>query len=90
RSRFRLQIAVHPYAELARVTRDGRELSPDVRHTPLVLDLEAGEFEVELRHPRWGSRVFRFGDADVTDGRPYALSGDMETGRLALNEVLSK
>jgi len=90
RSRFRLQIAVHPYAELARVTRDGRELSLDVRHTPLVLDLEAGDFEAELRHPRWGSRAFRFGGADVADGRTYALSGDMETGRLALNEVLSK
>lgn len=90
RSRFRLQIAVNPYAELVRLARDGRPMAVDVRHTPLVLDLEAGAFEAELRHPRWGSRVFRFGSEDVADGRTYALSGDMETGRLVLNAVLSK
>ncbi|HEX7901312.1 MAG TPA: hypothetical protein VF950_26370 [Planctomycetota bacterium] len=87
RSRFRLQIVVTPFAELSRVTRDGKDVELDVRHTPLALSLEAGAYEIELTHPRWGARPFRFRTADVKDGGTYVLSGDMEAGGLGLREL---
>ena len=87
RSRFRLQVVVTPFAELSRVTRDGKDVELDVRHTPIALSLEAGAYEIELTHPRWGTRPFRFRTADVKDGGTYVLSGDMEAGGLGLREL---
>jgi hypothetical protein len=81
-----LQVVVAPFAEL-RVTRDGKDVELEQRHTPLALSLDAGEIEIELSHPRAGTRRFFVRPSDVKDGRRYALSGDLESGVLSLREL---
>lgn len=87
RTRFSLQIVVAPYAELTRVVRDGKDVELEIRHTPLVLTLEAATYEFELTHPRIGTRRARVRPSDVKDGRAYVLAGDLEAGGLNCFEL---
>src|SRR5207247_2325943 len=54
---FALKIAVHPFAQVVSLSRDGEALRLDQTTTPLLIpELRVGSYELQLRHPQLGSR----------------------------------
>ncbi len=86
RGGFRLKISAGPWAEVTRFAREGKDLELPARETPLVVpgELEIGDYEVELAHPRLGRRTRRIAASELQEGKTYLLSGDLEEGTTTL------
>ncbi|HLF95028.1 MAG TPA: hypothetical protein VJB14_16285 [Planctomycetota bacterium] len=84
RGSFTLKIGPSPYAEDVRILREGKEILLVQRATPLVaVDLEIGDFTVELAHPDSGKRTVTIPASLLREGKAYVLSGRMK-GELAV------
>lgn len=87
RGSFTLKIGPSPYAEEVRILREGKEIPLAQRATPLVaVDLEIGDFTVELAHPETGKRTVTIPAASLREGKAYVLSGRMK-GELAVTPL---
>lgn len=86
RGAFRLKISASPWAEVTRLVREGIEIPLPIRETPLVIpgELEIGDFEIELSHPRLGRRTRRILATELQEGKTFLLSGDLEEGTITL------
>ncbi|MBV8878988.1 MAG: hypothetical protein JO332_03380, partial [Planctomycetaceae bacterium] len=85
---FTLKIFVGPFAEVSKVTRNGKDVALSQRATPLILgNLEIGDFEIELTHPQLGKKVEKLGEAQLKDGRAYQLSGRFQDPKLRMTEL---
>jgi hypothetical protein len=86
---FRLKIAVSPYAEGVRLLREGVEVSLPRDYTPLAVAavLDAGRYEVVLRHPKWGERRHAIGVDELEEGKVHVLTGDMESGKFRVTRL---
>ncbi len=83
---FRLRIAVAPWARVQSLARGGVATPLENSETPLLVPgtLELGDYEIELSHPRFGTRKKALAEADLAAGKTYLLSGSMETGEFSL------
>jgi hypothetical protein len=82
-----LKLLVGPWADVVRVTREGRDLALPAKATPLVVpNVEIGELEVELSHPQHGRKVEKIPASKLKDGKTYLLSGRMQDPSLKLEE----
>ncbi len=87
RGSFTLKIGPSPYAEDVRILREGKEISLTQRATPLVaVDLEVGDFTIELAHPDSGKRTVTIPASSLREGKAYVLSGRMK-GELAVTPL---
>lgn len=75
---FALKVLVGPFAQITRLSRDGKDIQLAKRFTPVTLaDLEIGEYDLELEHPQLGKKLIKIGAKDLKDGRTYQISGLM-------------
>jgi serine/threonine protein kinase len=82
-----LRLLVGPWAEVVRVTREGKDVALAAKATPLVVpNVEIGDLEVELSHPQHGRKVEKIPAAKLKDGKTYVLSGRMQDPALRLEE----
>jgi serine/threonine protein kinase len=73
---FALKVVIGPYAQITRISRDGKEIQLEKRFTPVTLvDLEIGDYDLELSHPQLGKKQIKIGAKDLKDGRAYLISG---------------
>jgi len=85
---FTLRIFVGPYAEVTRLTRNGKDVPLSQRVTPLTLSgLEIGDFEIELTHPTLGRKVETVGEKQLKDGKSYQVSGRFQDAKLRVTEL---
>lgn len=85
---FTLRIAVHPFAQVVSVTRNGAPVAVDQPDTPLeVRDLRIGSYELQLRHPKFGDRTVKISEEKLKAGKTYEIWGRMENPALALREL---
>ncbi|HVR86745.1 MAG TPA: serine/threonine-protein kinase [Planctomycetota bacterium] len=85
---FTLRIFVGPYAELTKLTRNGKEVPLSQRVTPLILGgLEIGNFELELSHPQLGKKVEKISEQQLKDGKAYQISGRFQDAKLRMAEL---
>jgi predicted Ser/Thr protein kinase len=84
---FSLSIAVHPFAEVARITCDGEAVALEQRSSPLLESgLRIGAYEIVLRHPTLGEKTVRMSKESLKSGRTYVLWGRMENPSLRVDE----
>jgi len=78
RGRFRLKIAVSPWATVTRLERNGEVLSLVDRDTPLVVpqELEIDDYKIELTSPK-GRKDAKISANSLQPGKTYVLWGDM-------------
>jgi len=85
---FALRVAVHPFAEVVSLTRDGEPVRLDQTSTPLTLPgLRVGSYELELRHPQLGSRTVKIAMDQLKAGRTYVVWGQMDKPTLEVKEL---
>jgi hypothetical protein len=90
RGSFTLRILVGPFAEITRMTRDGKEVPlPAQRFTPIFAlgPLPIGDYELELSHPELGRKVEKIGAAQLKDGKSYRISGHLADPQLAFTPL---
>ncbi len=88
RGSFTLKIGPAPYGEQVRVLREGAEVPLPAGATPLVLvNLEIGDFTVELSHPEAGKRTVAIPAGSLLEGKVYVLSGRMKGGELVVTPL---
>jgi hypothetical protein len=75
---FALKILIGPFAEIKRLSRDGKEIPLAKPFTPITLaDLEIGDYDIDLVHPQLGRKQIKIGAKDLKDGKTYQISGLM-------------
>lgn len=80
---FTLRVLIAPYAKIAQVRKDGREVAIGETFTPAVLkDLEIGDYELRLEHPELGTAPVSIAAGDLKNGKTYLLSGPVKEARL--------
>jgi hypothetical protein len=85
RGSFALKISPDPFAQITRLTCDGRAVTLRRDETPMVLPkLDIGDYEIELSHPDLGRKMIRISGKDLKDGRTYAITGKMPGVELKL------
>jgi hypothetical protein len=85
---FTLKVAVHPYARLVSMTRDGEAVPLEQDATPLVTpDLRVGSYVIVLRHPQLGERTVHLSREQIRPGRTYEVWGRMENAALDVKEL---
>jgi len=85
---FTLKIFVGPYAELTKLTRNGKDIPLSQRATPLIVGgLEIGDFELELSHPQLGKKVEKISEKQLKDGKAYQVSGRFQDAKLRVTEL---
>jgi len=76
---FTLTVAVHPFAELLRISRDGTPLPLEGRVTPFQEPgLRIGTYEVVLRHPTLGEKRVAIPAGSLQPGKTVTIWGRME------------
>ncbi len=84
---FSLTIAVHPFAEVVRVVRDGEPLTLEQKTTPLLeAGLRIGTYEVVLRHPKHGEKKVTLPKESLKAGKTYSIWGWMDGPSLNVRE----
>ena len=84
---FTLRIMVGPYAQVTRLTRNGKDVPLANRFTPLALaNLEVGDFEAELTHPQLGKKTVKIAAAQLKDGKTYLITGLISAPALSVAE----
>ncbi|RPH38573.1 MAG: hypothetical protein EHM91_13705 [Planctomycetota bacterium] len=88
RGRFRLKIAVSPWATVTRLERDGEVIDLVDRDTPLVVpqELEIDDYKIELTSPK-GRKDARILANSLQPGRTYVLWGDMSGEKFQVAEL---
>ncbi|HLY11394.1 MAG TPA: serine/threonine-protein kinase [Planctomycetota bacterium] len=85
---FTLKIAVHPFAQIVSLTRDGEPVTLDGTTTPRVLtDLRVGTYDVLLRHPQFGDRTVSLPRSRIQAGKTYVVWGQMGKPALDVTEL---
>jgi predicted Ser/Thr protein kinase len=85
---FTLKIFVGPYAEITKLTRNGKDVPLSQKVTPLTLGgLEIGDFEIELTHPTLGKRVEKISEKQLKDGKSFQISGRIQDAKLRVTEL---
>jgi len=85
---FRLRIAVHPFAKVVSLTRNGTPVPLEQPDSPMeVPELRLGSYELLLRHPRFGDRTLKIGEDRLRAGKTYEVWGRMENPALELREL---
>jgi serine/threonine protein kinase len=85
---FSLRMIVGPFAELTKLTRNGKDVPVPQRVTPLVLGgLEIGDYEVEFTHPQLGKKTEKISEKQLKDGKTYQISGRLQDARLRVTEL---
>jgi hypothetical protein len=85
---FTLRIFVGPYAELTKLTRNGKDVPVAQRITPLVVgNLEIGDYELELTHPQFGKKVEKISAGQLKNGKVYQLGGQIKDAKLRMTEL---
>jgi len=85
---FVLRILVGPYAEVTKLTRNGKDVPLSQRVTPLVLGgLEIGDYEVELSHPQLEKKTVKITEKQLKDGKAYQISGRFQDAKLRVTEL---
>jgi len=88
RGSFVLQLAPLPFAQISRMTCDGRVVAFPKYETPFKMSkLEIGDYEIELVHPDLGKKLLRIGAKELKDGRTYLISGKMSEASLKVSEL---
>jgi len=84
---FALRIAVHPYARVVRVVREGKPVELAERDTPVLYPgLEIGDYDVVLSHPASGEKSIRLPGGSLRSGKTYVLWGRMADPTLQVAE----
>jgi serine/threonine-protein kinase len=87
RGSFSLKISPDPFAQVVRITCDGRPLPLRRKDTPLVLEkLDVGDYEIEVAHPDLGRRIVKIAAKDLKDGLTYIIYGKMSDAALSVRE----
>jgi hypothetical protein len=88
RGRFRLKIAVNPWATVTRLERDGEVIELADRDTPLVVpqELEIDDYRIELTSPK-GRKDATISAKSLEPGKTYVLWGDMSGDKFPLAEL---
>jgi hypothetical protein len=91
RGRFRLKIAVSPWATVTRLERDGEVIELADRDTPLVVpqELEIDNYRIELTSPK-GRKDAKISAKSLEPGKTYVLWGDMSGGKFDVAELPTK
>jgi hypothetical protein len=85
---FSLRVIVGPFAELTKLTRNGKDVPVPQRVTPLVLGgLEIGDYEVEFTHPQLGKKTEKISEKQLKDGKTYQISGRLQDAKLRVTEL---
>jgi serine/threonine protein kinase len=88
RGNFSLRLLVGPHAEVARLSREGKDVPLAQRLSPGALGtFEIADYEMELAHPELGKKPFKIAAGDLKDGKTYLLSGTMRDGKFRLTEL---
>jgi predicted Ser/Thr protein kinase len=84
---FTLSVAVHPFAELVRITCDGAPVATNGRFTPFQESgLRLGSYELVLRHPQLGEKTVTLAEANLKAGKTYVVWGRMDSPSLEVKE----
>jgi serine/threonine protein kinase len=84
---FLLSIAVHPFAEIVRISRDGQPVTLGQNSTPLKeVGLTIGTYEVVLRHPKLGEKKVALPKESLKAGKTYVIWGRMDAS-LSVDEA---
>jgi serine/threonine protein kinase len=84
---FSLSIAVHPFAEVVRVLRDGEPVTLEQKSPPfLETGLQVGAYEIVLRHPKLGEKTIKLPKESLKAGKTYVIWGTMDAS-LSVSEA---
>src|SRR5581483_3498714 len=87
RGSFSLKISPAPFAQISRMTCDGRAVPFPRVESPLVMQkLDIGDYEIELTNPDLGRRTVKLAAADLRDGQTYLIWGKMSDAELKVKE----
>ena len=88
RGRFRLKIAVNPWATVTRLERDSEVIDLVDRDTPLVVpqELEIDDYKIELTSPK-ARKTAPISAKSLEPGKTYVLWGDMSGDKFELAEL---
>jgi serine/threonine protein kinase len=85
---FTLRIAVHPFAEVVSITRDGEAVALTQSVSPLQIpDLPVGSYELVLRHPRFGDRTVSLPRERLHAKRTVVVWGQMDEPSLEVKDL---
>jgi len=85
---FTIKVAVHPFARIVSLSRDGEAVTPDQAETPAVLPgLPVGSYRMVLRHPQFGERTITLPRSQIKAGRTYVVWGQMGSAALDVREL---
>jgi serine/threonine protein kinase len=84
---FSLSVAVHPYAEIRKISCDGEAVTIGQRTSPFVESgLKIGRYEVVLRHPTLGEKTVTIPKESLKANRTFVIWGRMENPSLQVAE----
>jgi hypothetical protein len=88
KGRFRLKIAVSPWATVTRLERDSEVVELTDRDTPLLVpqELEIDDYRIELTSPK-GRKIARISAKSLKPGRTYVVWGDMSGEKFEVAEL---
>jgi predicted Ser/Thr protein kinase len=85
---FIIKVAVHPFAQIVSLTRDGEPVPLDQTATPLVTpELRLGNYQLVLRHPKFGDRTVTIPRGSLKAGKTYEVWGQMSKPALDVKEL---
>jgi predicted Ser/Thr protein kinase len=85
---FTIKVAVHPFARIVSISRDGETVPLNQAETPAVLpDLRLGSYQLVLRHPQFGDRTVTLPRAQLKAGKTYVVWGQMGSAALDVKEL---
>jgi len=84
---FSLKVAVHPFAEVVRITCDGTPVPLENRFSPLLEPgLKIGSYEILLRHPSMGEKSVTVSGSALKPGKTFVVWGRMDGAALQVTE----
>jgi len=87
RGSFSLKISPAPFAQISRMTCDGRSIPFPRIESPIVMQkLDIGDYEIELTNPDFGQKTVKLAAADLKDGQTYMIWGKMSEAELKVKE----
>ncbi|MBV8880228.1 MAG: serine/threonine protein kinase [Planctomycetaceae bacterium] len=85
---FTLKIAVHPYARIVSLSREGSAVALEQTSTPLLIPgLQVGAYELELSHPEFGTRRVSIPPEKGRPGKTVVVWGQMSKDPLTVTEL---
>jgi hypothetical protein len=85
---FTLRIAVHPYAQVVSLTRDGEAVALTQSVSPLQIpDLRVGSYELVLRHPQFGEQTVTLPKERTHTKKTLVVWGQMDKPPLEVKDL---